>query len=77
VGATPLPALISRSTRRSWSRDDAAEHVLRAHTEILLVPSAVNESFGRVAAKASINGIPPVVSDRGALPERCVAPEEC
>jgi glycosyltransferase involved in cell wall biosynthesis len=35
----------------------------------LLVPSAVNESFGRVAAEALVNGIPPLVSDRGALPE--------
>jgi glycosyltransferase involved in cell wall biosynthesis len=38
-------------------------------TKILLVPSVVNESFGRVAAEALINGIPPIVSDRGALPE--------
>jgi len=40
-----------------------------ALTKILLVPSAVDESFGRVAAEALINGIPPLVSDRGALPE--------
>jgi glycosyltransferase involved in cell wall biosynthesis len=40
-----------------------------ALTRILLVPSAVNESFGRVAAEALINGIPPIVSDRGALRE--------
>jgi len=38
-------------------------------TKILLVPSVVNESFGRVAAEALINGIPPIVSNRGALPE--------
>jgi glycosyltransferase involved in cell wall biosynthesis len=40
-----------------------------ALTRILLVPSTVAESFGRVAAEALINGIPPLVSDRGALPE--------
>lgn len=40
-----------------------------ALTRILLVPSAVAESFGRVAAEAMINGIPALVSDRGALPE--------
>jgi glycosyltransferase involved in cell wall biosynthesis len=40
-----------------------------ALTKILLVPSAFNEPFGRVAAEALINGIPPLVSDRGALPE--------
>ena len=40
-----------------------------ALTRILLVPSTVPEAFGRVAAEALINGIPPLVSDRGALPQ--------
>jgi glycosyltransferase involved in cell wall biosynthesis len=40
-----------------------------ALTRILLVPSAFREPFGRVAAEALINGIPPLVSDRGALPD--------
>lgn len=40
-----------------------------ALTRILLVPSTVPESFGRVAAEALVNGIPPIVSDRGGLPE--------
>jgi glycosyltransferase involved in cell wall biosynthesis len=40
-----------------------------ALTRILLVPSTVAECFGRVAAEALINGIPPLVSDRGGLPE--------
>jgi glycosyltransferase involved in cell wall biosynthesis len=40
-----------------------------ALTRILLVPSAFAEPFGRVAAEALINGIPPLVSDRGALPQ--------
>ena len=39
-----------------------------ALTRILLVPS-VEEAFGRVAAEAMINGIPPVVSNRGGLPD--------
>lgn len=39
-----------------------------ALTRILLVPSAFHEPFGRVAAEALINGIPPLVSERGALP---------
>jgi glycosyltransferase involved in cell wall biosynthesis len=39
-----------------------------ALTRILLVPSIWEEPFGRVAAEAMINGIPPLVSDRGALP---------
>lgn len=40
-----------------------------ALTRVLLVPSTVPESFGRVAAEALVNGIPPIVSDRGGLPE--------
>lgn len=40
-----------------------------ALTRILLVPSVFREPFGRVAAESLINGIPPLVSDRGALPE--------
>jgi glycosyltransferase involved in cell wall biosynthesis len=40
-----------------------------ALTRILLVPSAVAESFGRVAAEALVNGIPPIVSNRGGLPQ--------
>jgi hypothetical protein len=39
-----------------------------ALTRVLLVPSVWDEPFGRVAAEAMINGIPPLVSDRGALP---------
>jgi len=38
-----------------------------ALTKILLVPS-LTESFGRAAAEAMINAIPPVVSDRWNLP---------
>ena len=38
-------------------------------TRVLLVPSTINESFGRVAAEALVNGIPPLVSDRGGLPQ--------
>ena len=40
-----------------------------ALTRILLVPSVWPEPFGRVAAEAMINGIPPLVGERGALPE--------
>jgi glycosyltransferase involved in cell wall biosynthesis len=38
-----------------------------ALTRLLVVPSVWEEPFGRVAAEA-INGIPPLVSDRGSLP---------
>jgi glycosyltransferase involved in cell wall biosynthesis len=40
-----------------------------ALTRILIVPSVWEEPFGRVAAEAMINGIPALVSDRGALPD--------
>jgi glycosyltransferase involved in cell wall biosynthesis len=40
-----------------------------ALTRVLLVPSVWEEPFGRVAAEAMVNGIPPVVSNRGALPD--------
>ena len=42
-----------------------------AATRVLLVPSLWNEPAGRVAAEALFNGIPPLVSDRGGLPEIC------
>src|SRR6185295_19157570 len=40
-----------------------------ALTRILLVPSVWAEPFGRVAAEAMINGVPPIVGNRGALPD--------
>ena len=40
-----------------------------AVTRVLLVPSVWEEPFGRVAAEALLNGIPPIVADRGGLPE--------
>ena len=39
-----------------------------ALTRILLVPSVWEEPFGRVAAEAMINAVPPIVSNRGSLP---------
>ncbi len=38
-------------------------------SRLVLMPSLWNESFGRVAAEAMMNGIPVIASDRGALPE--------
>ena len=40
-------------------------------TRALLAPSLWNEPAGRVAAEAILNGIPPLVSNRGGLPETC------
>ena len=38
-------------------------------SKLVLMPSLWDESFGRVAAEAMMNGIPVIASDRGALPE--------
>jgi glycosyltransferase involved in cell wall biosynthesis len=38
-------------------------------TRVLLAPSVWAEPFGRVVAEALLNGVPPIVSDRGGLPE--------
>jgi glycosyltransferase involved in cell wall biosynthesis len=40
-----------------------------ALTRLLVVPSVWEEPFGRVAAEAMINSIPPLVSNRGSLPQ--------
>lgn len=40
-----------------------------ARTKLVLMPSVLDESFGRTAAEAQVSGIPCVVSDRGGLPE--------
>lgn len=40
-----------------------------AATRVLLAPSVWEEPSGRVSGEAMLNGIPPMVSDRGGLPE--------
>jgi glycosyltransferase involved in cell wall biosynthesis len=37
--------------------------------KVIIIPSRVKESFGRVPAEAMVSGIPCVVSNRGGLPE--------
>lgn len=39
-----------------------------ARTALLLVPTLVDETFGRVVVEANLNGVPVLASDRGALP---------
>jgi glycosyltransferase involved in cell wall biosynthesis len=39
------------------------------HTRLVIMPSVIAEAAGRVAMEAMYNGIPSLVSDRGALPE--------
>ena len=40
-----------------------------AKTKVLLVPSVWEEPAGRVIAEAMLNGIPPIITDRGGMPE--------
>jgi glycosyltransferase involved in cell wall biosynthesis len=42
-------------------------------TRVLLVPSVWEEPAGRVVAEAMLNGVVPIVSDRGGLQEMCNA----
>lgn len=42
---------------------------IMSHTRVAVMPSLIPESGGRVAMEAMCNGIPVVVSNRGALPE--------
>ncbi len=51
------------------SRGVAKPRDMFAVTRLLLVPSVWDEPAGRVAVEAMINGIPPLVSDCGGLPE--------
>jgi glycosyltransferase involved in cell wall biosynthesis len=46
-------------------------------SRLLLIPSLCQESFGRVAVEAMINGIPVIASDRGALPQVIGAGGRC
>ena len=41
------------------------------NTRVLLVPSVVEEASGRVVSEALVNGVVPIVSDRGGLAEMC------
>jgi glycosyltransferase involved in cell wall biosynthesis len=44
---------------------------LFALTRIILVPSVWEEPCGRLVCEALLNGVPPIVSDRGGLPDEC------
>ena len=42
-----------------------------AVTRVLLAPSVCEEASGRIVSEALVNGVPPIVSNRGGLPEEC------
>jgi glycosyltransferase involved in cell wall biosynthesis len=57
---------LSNVTHWGWCEDIREAY---SETRLVIVPSRVEESFGRVPAEAMVSGIPCVVSDRGGLPE--------
>jgi len=52
-----------------WTAPTSDMRAVFARSRTLLMPSIWEESFGRTAVEAQINGIPVVASRRGALPE--------
>lgn len=52
-----------------WTAPTRDMRTLYARSRTLLMPSIWEESFGRTAVEAQLNGIPVVASRRGALPE--------
>ncbi len=57
---------ISNVTHWEWCEDMRDAY---SEAKVVVVPSRVEESFGRVPAEAMVSGIPCVVSNRGGLPE--------
>lgn len=57
---------LANVTHWEWCEDMREAY---AASKLVVVPSRVEETFGRVPAEAMVSGIPCVVSDRGGLPE--------
>lgn len=53
----------------SWIPTTADMRSIYRKTKILLVPSRVDETWGRVVTEAQFSGIPVLASNRGGLPE--------
>jgi glycosyltransferase involved in cell wall biosynthesis len=51
------------------SKPVARPRMFLGASRVVVVPSVWPEAFGRIAAEALVNGVPPIVSDRGGLPE--------
>jgi glycosyltransferase involved in cell wall biosynthesis len=72
VGPMSQPELKQRATQLAnvthweWCEDMREAY---AASKLVVVPSRVEETFGRVPAEAMVSGIPCAVSNRGGLPE--------
>ena len=72
VAATPKARKLKNVHLLKGSVDARA---IYAKTRLLLVPSLCGETFGRVPVEAAFNGVPALVSNRGALPDVVGDPE--
>ena len=66
-GADLAAAVAAGTLRRLANTPDPRRFYARSR--VVLVPSVWEETFGRTAAEAQINGLPVLASDRGGLPE--------
>ncbi len=62
---------LSRLTNLRFLLPQSKPREIYARTRILLMPSVWNEPAGRLVGEALLNGIPPIVSDRGGPPAEC------
>lgn len=53
----------------TWVAPTADMRNIYSRTRILIVPTLIDESWGRVVTEAQFSGIPVLASDRGGLPE--------
>ncbi len=60
---------IKKAPNVSFRLRTADVRKIYSRAKIMLVPSKIEETWGRVVSEGHFNGIPAVASDRGALPE--------
>jgi glycosyltransferase involved in cell wall biosynthesis len=53
----------------TWTRTTTDMRQVYAQTKVLLVPSQIEETWGRVVTEAQFSGIPVLAANRGGLPE--------
>ncbi|QJW92546.1 glycosyltransferase [Frigoriglobus tundricola] len=68
-GLRRLPIDLSALTNLNVMRSTPRPGAFYARSRVVLMPSLWEETFGRVAAEALVNGIPVLATRRGALPE--------
>jgi glycosyltransferase involved in cell wall biosynthesis len=64
-----FPHVDVRLDNVEWTASTSDMRQIYARARVVLMPSVVEETFGRIVAEAAISGIPAVTSDRGGLRE--------